>query len=237
MTATTTTTTATNGAGNAAFTAAVRKDWTLGETRRRLPALVAARDGARDRLRDLEGWEADIAAATERAGNDDVLLAGLGARRELLAPALAEAQTAVREAETALLAARRGLLPQEQHPDSSPVRARREAQRRAEAANEARVAALRLAERRDRVAQRLAGATPADDMTKVAAMETELRVVERALPEATERAARAEAEATVARDAAAEQDRRVAALREAALVGDDPDGALMALWALVGAPA
>jgi len=209
-------------------------------TRRRLPALQAAYDAARERTADLEAKRAAVAEAPDRLGKGahPAVRLAIEAAAGLVGPALGGAQAEEQAARHALVAARRDLLPGGEHPLSRSRQARRAVDAARERMTEARMRLAELARNRDRARRTVEEGTTASDMGALAAAEAELRLVERALPAAREAVERAVAANAAAREARAALDRRVGALHDAAL---DPDpepaeAALAELRALVGEP-
>ncbi len=203
-----------------------------------LPRLQAELDAARLHLDDLRQRMAAVERATAALDPDadpDVAVA-VQVAGETLPPLVAAAEAVVVAAVTARREARSSLLP----PDESPwsrISAARQADARSQGALD--VVRLRLGElQRGRAAAlgvvREAG--PGSNMAALAAAEAELRLSERALPEAQAAVARAEEAAQQARSRVEAMQARTHVLRLDVLMAEpvEAEVALVELLSLVG---
>ncbi len=203
-----------------------------------LPRLQRDLDAARTRLDELR----ERLAAVERASavldpeGDPDLVVAVRVAGETLPPLVAEAEAAVAAAMAARREARSALLPAEESPWSR-ISAARQANARSQ--GELDVVRLRLGElQRGRAAAlgvvREAG--PGSNMAALAAAEAELRLSERALPEAQAAVARAEEAAQQARSRVEAMQARTHVLRGEVLTGEPQQAevALAELLSLVG---
>ncbi len=215
--------------------------WTEAATaksRSELPRLQRALDAARVHLDDLRQRQEAVqraAAALDSDANSDLAVA-VHVAAEVLPPLVAAAEAAVVAAMTARREARSALLPAEESPWSR-ISAARQADARSQGALD--VVRLRLGElQRGRAAAlgvvREAG--PGSNMAALAAAEAELRLSERALPEAQAAVARAEEAAQQARSRVEAMQARTHVLRLDVLMAEpvEAEVALVELLSLVG---